>query len=150
MSSLFQIYQYGYAPRKSAKAKGKRVALTDVPAVFIHRRKRMREAANVGTAIYIRPSARKYMAATIMSFISPAFIQPNAKKGKNTANIKAADVREGIISGTAWVMMRCSASPHAEAIRMKFLILELTISVRAQIKSVNRNKYSFIFCHLSL
>ena len=100
----------------------------------------MIQAASVGTAIYIRPAVPKYMAATIMSFISPAFIQPNAKKGKNTANIKTADVREGSRSDTARVMISCNASPHAEAKRMQFLILELTISVRAQIKSVNRNK----------
>ena len=100
----------------------------------------MRDAASVGTAICISPSILKYMAATIMSFISPAFMQPSAKKGKKTAYIRTADVSEEISSEAVWVMIRLIASPQAEAKRIQFLILELTISVRAQIKSVNRNK----------
>lgn len=67
--------QRGYAPRKRAKAKGKRVFERDVCCDFMQKSMRMTEAGTVYRRIALSPDNPRYSDVTMRSLMSPALIR---------------------------------------------------------------------------
>ena len=98
------------------------------------------DTADVVISIPTRADSPRYRADTIRSLTSPADMRCSIKNGNMTANtISGGPSMDGRHSSRR---IHTLSAMYAKADRtsMEFLILELTISVMAQIKSVSRYK----------